>query len=105
MAAVHSRQHKGTAMNHKRIYVGDLSPTINETMLQELFGEVGEIESISIQNPKQHGLHRFAFIEFAAPESARNSVSRFNGYQLDGYRLIVYTVPPKSRPREKPRSS
>jgi RNA recognition motif-containing protein len=90
-------------MNHKRIYVGDLSPTVTETTLQGLFGEVGTIESISIQSPKQHGLHRFAFIEFASPEAARNSVTRFNGYQLDGYRLIVYTVPPKSRPREKTR--
>jgi RNA recognition motif-containing protein len=91
-------------MNHKRLYVGDLAPEVTEEVLQQLFSEVGAIESISLMRKQNSTSQGFAFIEMATPEAAREAIRRFNGFDLSGFRLIVYTVPPKSRPRDNPRT-
>jgi nucleolin len=85
-------------MNHKRLYVGDLAPNITESELKQLFTEVGSVESIDLSQTRT--ANGFAFIEMANPEAAREAIKRFNGYDLSGFRLIVYAVPPRSRPRE-----
>jgi RNA recognition motif-containing protein len=92
-------------MNHKRLYVGDLAPNVTEDELQRLFSEVGPVESVSLMQRTNSIAQAFAFIEMATPEAAREAIRRYNGYELSGYRLIVYTVPPKSRPRDNPRTS
>ena len=85
-------------MNHKRLYVGDLPATVTETQLQGLFNEVGAVESINLMH--NSAVQAFAFIEMGSPEDAREAIRRYNGYDLNGSRLIVYAVPPRSRPRE-----
>jgi RNA recognition motif-containing protein len=85
-------------MNHKRLYVGDLAPSISEGDLKKLFAEVGGVESIDLSQGRNS--NGFAFIEMTNPEAAREAIKRFNGYDLAGFRLIVYAVPPRSRPRE-----
>ena len=85
-------------MNHKRLYVGDLPTSVTETQLHHLFTEVGGVESINLMSNST--IHSFAFVEMASPEDAREAIKRYNGYDLAGSRLIVYAVPPKSRPRE-----
>ncbi len=97
-----SAHHKGS-MNHKRLYVGDLSADVTEEHLNQLFAKIGDIEAISLVRNGQHGLHSFAFIEMVEPEAARLAAQRLNGQTLFGSRLIVYTVPPRSRPRTAPR--
>jgi RNA recognition motif-containing protein len=87
-------------MNHKRLYIGDLAPTVTEDDLQNLFAEVGKVESVSLIRSRNPSSHNFAFMEMATPEAAREAIRRFNGFDLLGFRLIVYTVPPQSRPRE-----
>jgi RNA recognition motif-containing protein len=91
-------------MNHKRLYVGDLAPDVTEEVLQQLFSEVGPVESVSLMRRSNSVSQGFAFIEMASPEAARDAIRRFNGYELSGFRLIVYTVPPKSRPRDNTRT-
>jgi RNA recognition motif-containing protein len=90
-------------MNHKRLYVGDLPASVTEGELQRLFSQVGQVESLSLM--RNSSVQTFAFIEMVTPESAREAVKRFNGYDFSGSRLIVYAVPPKSRPREVARTS
>ena len=90
-------------MNHKRLYIGDLAPNVTENDLTQLFSEVGSVESINLIRSRTGNTQGFAFIEMATPEAAREAIKRFNGYDLSGFRLIVYTVPPQSRPRENSR--
>ncbi len=85
-------------MNHKRLYVGDLPKSATEGQIKSLFTEVGSVDSIALMH--NASIQRFAFVEMSTPEAAREAVKRYNGYDLDGSRLIVYAVPPKSRPRE-----
>jgi len=88
-------------MNHKRLYIGDLAPEVTENDLETLFGEVGSVESIKLMRSTRGTSRGFAFMEMATPEAARDAIKRFNGFDLKGYRLIVYAVPPQSRPREQ----
>lgn len=90
-------------MNHKRLYVGDLPASVTEGQLQTLFSQIGPVESINLM--RNSSVQTFAFIEMASPEAAREAIKRFNGYDFSGARLIVYAVPPKSRPREAVRTS
>jgi len=85
-------------MNHKRLYVGDLASDVTEGVLRTLFDEVGGVEAINLMS--NSSLNSFAFVEMESPEAAREAIKRYNGYDLSGSRLIVYAVPPKSRPRE-----
>ncbi len=87
-------------MNHKRLYVGDLAPDVTENDLETLFSEIGTVESVSLKRARNTASQSFAFIEMATPDAAKEAIKRFNGYDLSGFRLIVYTVPPQSRPRE-----
>jgi RNA recognition motif-containing protein len=95
--------HWGINMNHKRLYVGDLPAAVTEGQLQDLFGEAGGVESVSLM--RNSSVQTFAFIEMTSPEAAREAIKRFNGQDFEGTRLIVYAVPPKSRPREAVRTS
>ena len=85
-------------MNHKRLYVGDLPSSVTENQLHHLFNEAGGVESINLM--RNSAIHSFAFVEMNSPEAAREAIKRYNGFDLEGSRLIVYAVPPKSRPRE-----
>jgi RNA recognition motif-containing protein len=88
-------------MNHKRLYVGDLASNVTEGELKTLFDEVGGVEAVNLM--RNSSIHSFAFVEMASPEAAREAIKRYNGFDLAGSRLIVYAVPPKSRPREAAR--
>jgi RNA recognition motif-containing protein len=81
-------------MHHKRLYVGDLTDNVTQEQLTTLFEQAGEVQSVDViaklpQRP-------FAFVEMASVEEAKTAISRYNGYDLDGQRLIVYAVPPRT---------
>jgi RNA recognition motif-containing protein len=88
-------------MNHTRVFVGDLSPTLTEDVLRSLLMEVGGVVALTITEPTPLRLQRFAIAELDSPEAARAAVKRLNGREVEGFRLLVYTMPPKTRPRDR----
>jgi RNA recognition motif-containing protein len=86
-------------MKHTRLYVGDIATAVTQTDLQSLFSQAGAVTSINLVRANEAAPHAFAHVQMASPEAAREAVQRFNGYEYRGSRLIVYTVPPQSRPR------
>lgn len=89
-----------TAMNHKRLYIGDLGPNVTEQDLLDLLTQVGEVDSLILNRPAEVGVHAFAIAEMRTPEAARAAVKRYNQTVLDGYRLLIYTIPPRIARRE-----
>jgi len=81
-------------MGHTRLYIGDLSPKTSKEQIQALFTEAGKVMAIS---RVPHAT--FAFVEMSTAAEAKQAVERYNGYDLDGSRLIVYAVPPHSQAR------
>jgi RNA recognition motif-containing protein len=81
-------------MNHTRLYVGDLAPNITEQQLLDLFGAAGEVVGVDLVHSSP-----FAFVEMASAIEAQHAIDQYNGYNLAGSKLIVYSVPPRSHPR------
>jgi len=82
----------------KKLYVGNLPYTVNEDNLRELFGQVGEITSVSLITDKYTGQSKgFSFVEMSTEAEAQEAIKRFNGYTLDNRSLNVS----EARPREE----
>jgi RNA recognition motif-containing protein len=88
-------------MNHTRVFVGDLSPNFTEEQLRGVLSEMGKVHELVINDPTPLRLQRFAIVEMSDPDAAKQAVKRLNGQVVDGYRLFVYTLPPKTKPRER----
>lgn len=89
------------------IYVGNLSPEANETVLQTAFSGFGEIKKIKII--KDRGRPKgFGFVEMCDRDQALKAIEAMNGEELAGRELIVNEAKPKTKrpPRsQKPQTS
>ena len=84
------------------IYIGNLSYDINESELNKLFEEFGEIISVSITKDKYNGKSRgFGFVKMTVREEAMNAINSLNGKEIKGRKINVN----ESRPKESRRDS
>ena len=76
-------------MNSK-LFIANLSWSVREEDLTDLFSEMGEVVSIKIPTRREDGKPRgFAFVEMATPEDGQKVLDRFNGHSLAGRELVV----------------
>ncbi len=81
----------------KKLYVGNLPYQTTEGELEQLFGEMGAVESVRIITDRETGRNRgFGFIEMGSDEEADKAIEKFNQYELEGRALTVN----EARPRE-----
>ncbi|MCF7954188.1 MAG: RNA-binding protein [Phycisphaerae bacterium] len=87
------------------IYVGNLSPEANETVLQTAFSGFGEIKKIKII--KDRGRPKgFGFVEMYGREQALKAIETLNGEELAGRELKVNEAKPKTKGRpQRPQRS
>ncbi len=85
----------------KKIYVGNISFSVTEDELREIFAQHGEVESVKIITDAVTGRPRgFGFIEMVSEESAMNAIKALNGVELKGRTLNVSEArPPQRRER------
>jgi RNA recognition motif-containing protein len=82
----------------KKLYVGSLPYSINETQLRELFEPFGAIESVRVISDKFTGRSKgFGFVEFQDDEAAEKAIAEINGKEIEGRALVVN----EARPEEK----
>lgn len=76
---------------NKKLYVGNLPFTAEETQLQALFGGDGrQVASVRILSDKATGRSRgFGFVEMATPEDAQKAIEALNGHDFMGRPLTV----------------
>ena len=79
-----------------RIFVGNLSYQTTENQLNDLFSEVGEVQSATIVTDRDTGRSRgFAFIEMEQ-DAATKAIERFNGVELNGRNINVNEARPRA---------
>jgi RNA recognition motif-containing protein len=79
-----------------KLYVGNLSYSVTEDELRELFAQVGTVTSVAVIKDRDTGQSKgFAFVEFAAQADAQKAISRFNGQKLGERTLAVNVARPK----------
>ena len=80
-----------------KLYVGNLSFSTSSEDLQQLFAQVGTVESATVVEDRETGRSRgFGFVEMASNEDGQKAIEQFNGTDLNGRNLTVN----EARPRE-----
>src|SRR5437867_10137032 len=79
----------------KKIYVGNLSFQTTETDLTDMFGEVGQVESVQIITDRDTGRSKgFAFVQMADDAAAEKAIAQLNGKEVGGRNLTVNEARP-----------
>lgn len=100
----YKKRERNTALIYNNIYVKNLPARINnEAEIRKLFTEFGEISSATV---KEHELNEkkglFGFVCFKDPKNAVEAVSKMNGKEIEGCKLLVTRALNKDqREREK----
>ncbi len=82
----------------KKLYVGNLNYRSEESDLETLFAEYGEVTSLNILVDRVTGRSRgFGFVEMADDAAADAAIKALDGAEFDGRNLRVN----EARPREE----
>jgi len=73
-----------------RLYVGNLSYSITELDLRELFAGLGTVTDAKIVTDRETGRPRgFGFIEMSTEDEARKAIEELNGRDVQGRQVAV----------------
>lgn len=87
-----------------KLYIGNLPYSATSDSLKELFAEAGSVSSAQVMTDKFSGRSRgFGFVEMSSPEDAQAAIDKFNGYELDGRKIVVNEARPMTERTERPR--
>ena len=79
-----------------KLYVGNLSFNTTNQDLNDLFGEIGTVESTNIIEDRETGRSRgFGFVEMSTKEEGENAIAALNGKEIDGRELKVNEAKPQ----------
>ena len=79
-----------------KLYVGNLSFNTTNQDLNDLFGEIGTVESANVVEDRDTGRSRgFGFVEMSSKEEADNAIAQLNGKEVDGRELKVNEAKPQ----------
>ncbi len=80
------------------LYVGNLPYSVTDQELNEIFSEIGEVQSARVMNDRETGRSRgFGFVEMANEDDGREAIEKLNGADMGGRALVVN----EARPREE----
>lgn len=80
-----------------RLFVGNLSYSVDSKRLLEIFSAAGSVVSAEVVSDRFSGRSRgFGFVEMSTEEETQKAVQTLNGQDVDGRKLVVNIA----RPRE-----
>ena len=81
-----------------RIYVGNLSFNTDESQLEQLFGSLGQVDSVRLVRDHATGRSRgFAFVEMTDDTQGRAACKALDQQEFEGRRLTVNEARPQER--------
>ncbi len=84
----------------KKIYVGNLSYSMDDQALGEIFSAFGTVESSRIVTDRDSGRSKgFAFVEMSSETEAATAIEKLNGTEQAGRKMNVSEAKPMA-PRE-----
>jgi cold-inducible RNA-binding protein len=73
-----------------KLYVGNLPYSVSNNDLEELFSQVGQVQSVAVITDKFSGQSKgFGFVEMANDEEAAKAIQQFNETELKGRNIRV----------------
>lgn len=87
---------KVTLVMKNKLFVGNLSWSVDDDKLREIFTTYGEIVSANVVKDRDTGKSRgFAFIEYANDESAQAAITALDGKEIDARTVFVSLARPR----------
>ena len=84
-------------MSENKLYVGNISFSMTEELLTEVFAEFGNVTRAQIVTDRETGRSRgFAFVEMGTDDEAQAAIRGLDGQMIDGRNVTVNVA----RPRE-----
>ncbi len=81
----------------KKLYVGNLTYDVTDSMLEQMFGAHGTVQSAQVIMDRDTGRSKgFGFVEMGTDQEAQTAIREMNGKQVEGRALTVN----EARPRE-----
>lgn len=81
----------------KKLYIGNLSYTVDSTQLTTLFSEFGTVDSANVIMDRDSGRSKgFAFVEMSADGEAMKAIEKLNGTDLSGRAMNVSEAKPQA---------
>jgi RNA recognition motif-containing protein len=79
-----------------KLYVGNLSYSVVEEKLQDLFAQHGNVASARIITDKFSGRSKgFGFVEMGSDEEAARAAEALNGTDFEGRKIVVSEARPQ----------
>jgi RNA recognition motif-containing protein len=83
-------------MMPNKLYVGNLAYAVSNDDLQQLFSQVGQVQSVAIITDKFSGQSKgFGFVEMSTDEEAAKAIQQFNETELKGRNIKVNEAKPR----------
>jgi RNA recognition motif-containing protein len=87
--------------NNKKLFVANISFSMTDEQLAELFADYGTVESAKVvldkfNNNRSRG---FAFVEMSTAEEAQNAIKNLHDTEIEGRKIIVNLSKPKENNR------
>jgi cold-inducible RNA-binding protein len=80
----------------KKLYVGNLSYSVDGAQLEEMFSKYGTVRSAEVIQDRDSGRSKgFGFVEMGDDNAAREAIEGLNGRDQDGRSLTVNEARPK----------
>jgi RNA recognition motif-containing protein len=79
-----------------KLYVGNLAYSVSNHDLEELFSQVGQVQSAAVIMDKFSGQSKgFGFVEMSTADEASKAIGQFNDSELKGRNIKVNEAKPR----------
>jgi RNA recognition motif-containing protein len=81
----------------KKLYVGNLSYSLSDRDLEQLFAAHGTVQSAQVIMDRDTGRSKgFGFVEMGSDQEAQAAITAMNGKEIEGRALTVNEARPKT---------
>jgi RNA recognition motif-containing protein len=86
------------------IYAGNLSYSVTDEDLKEIFGAYGQVSRASVISDRETGRSKgFGFVEMPSDDEARQAINALNGKDVKGRTINVNEARPRPERPQRPR--
>jgi len=82
-----------------RLYVGNLSASVTEDILQQLFSKYGVVTELKWMTDSAGRFRGTAYVTMATPEAAKTAVDALHSHGLGGRYITVHEARPEQEDR------
>jgi cold-inducible RNA-binding protein len=81
----------------QKLYVGNFPYSVNDDELGGMFSQFGAVVSAKVIMDRDSGRSKgFGFVEMSSDGDADSAISKLNGSELDGRKIVVSEARPKA---------